>query len=207
MDDIARKALAAILTLAAPLPAAAADLPRAAPVPYMTAPYGVYGWAGFYLGANLGYQWGQVANLGLDPSGVTGGIQIGYNWQTGQFVFGAETDFQLSGAEDTFAAYKFANPWFGTLRGRAGIAMSNVLIYATGGLAYGRGRLDIAGLSESQPHFGWAAGAGIEFGFTPSWSAKVEYLYVSLDKEGYAITGANHGIDSSLVRLGVNYRF
>jgi outer membrane immunogenic protein len=168
---------------------------------------GLYSWAGFYLGANLGYQWGQVANLGLDPRGVAGGIQAGYNWQTGQFVFGAETDFQLSGAEDTFAAYKFANPWFGTLRGRAGIAMDNVLFYATGGLAYGSGRLEFLGLSESQPHFGWVAGAGIELGLTPSWSAKVEYLYVSLDKEGYAITGASHGIDSSVFRLGVNFRF
>ena len=33
-----------------------------------------------------------------------GGGQVGYNWQYGQFVFGAEADLQASGAEDTFAA-------------------------------------------------------------------------------------------------------
>ena len=35
--------------------------------------------------------------------GIAGGIQVGYNWQSGQFVFGGETDLQLSGADDTFA--------------------------------------------------------------------------------------------------------
>ena len=57
--------------------------------------------------------------------------------QFGQFVFGAETDLQVSGADDTFASWKFSNPWFGTLRGRAGVAMNNVMFYGTLGLAYG----------------------------------------------------------------------
>ena len=52
-------------------------------------------------------------------------------------MFGVETDFQFTGADDTFAPFKFANPWFGTVRGRAGAAFNNVLLYATLGLAYG----------------------------------------------------------------------
>ena len=44
-----------------------------------------------------------------------GGGQIGYNWQVHpNWVLGIEADIQGSGAEDTFAAYKFSNPWFGT---------------------------------------------------------------------------------------------
>ena len=66
-----------------------------------------------------------------DPSGVAGGVQVGYNWQRGQFVFGGETDLQVSDADDRFASWKFSNPWFGTLRARAGFAMNNVLLYGT----------------------------------------------------------------------------
>ena len=52
-------------------------------------------------------------------------------------MFGAETDIQLSSAEDRFALWKFSNPWFGTLRGRGGYAHNNLLFYGTVGLAYG----------------------------------------------------------------------
>ena len=121
-------------------PAAAADLYGKAPA-FAAAPFSGYNWNGAYVGVNLGYQWGKVTNWpSTSPNGVMGGVQVGYNWQVGQFVFGAEADLQGSGAEDTFAAWKFSNPWFGTVRGRAGYAMNNVLAYATGGLAYGGGR-------------------------------------------------------------------
>ena len=47
--------------------------------------------------------WGKVTNTGANPSGLLGGGQVGFNWQSGQFVYGAETDIQASGANDTFA--------------------------------------------------------------------------------------------------------
>jgi outer membrane immunogenic protein len=166
-----------------------------------------YSWMGPYVGVNLGYQWGSVSNSGAEPGGVAGGIQGGYNWQNGMFVFGAETDLQLSGADDVFAAYKFSNPWFGTLRGRAGVALSNILFYGTAGIAYGRGRVETAGLAETNLHFGWVAGAGLEVGLTPNWSARAEYNYVDLTDEAYVVTGANNAFRSNLFRLGVNYRF
>lgn len=192
----------------ASVPAAAADLPRGAPpVPYVNGPYNVYSWSGAYLGVNLGYQWGSVSNLGADPAGFAGGGQLGYNWQTGQFVFGLEADLQGSGAEDTFAAFKFSNPYFGTVRGRAGLAMNNVLLYVTAGLAYGGGKLTVPGASESHGEFGWTGGAGIEVGMTPNWSVRAEYLYIDLDDSTYVLTGLSHGIQSSLLRFGVNYRF
>jgi outer membrane immunogenic protein len=195
---------AAIATTAA----MAADVPRGMG-PYTTAPvpYAVYGWLGPYLGFNAGYQWGSVTNGGTEVTGLMGGIQGGYSWQTGRFVYGFETDLQLSGADGTFAAYKFSNPWFGTVRGRAGFAMNNILFYGTLGLAYGRGRVETAALSETKLHVGWAAGAGLEVGLTPNWSAKAEYLFVDLAEEHYGLTGVNNGFESSLLRFGVNYRF
>ncbi|MPZ58226.1 MAG: outer membrane beta-barrel protein [Rhizobiales bacterium] len=192
--------------------AGAADT-GSSPGPYYSAPVYAptsvrsYSWMGPYLGANVGYQWGSATNSPTNPNGFAGGIQGGYNFQSGQFVFGGETDLQLSAADDTFAPWKFANPWFGTLRGRAGVALNNILLYGTGGMAYGGGRAHVAGISESRTQLGWAAGLGVEVGFTPNWSAKAEYLYVDLSERGYTVVGTQNGFESNLLRFGVNYRF
>jgi outer membrane immunogenic protein len=199
--------VAALLVALITTPAAAADLYARAPA-FAAAPFNGYNWNGVYVGANLGYQWGSVTNWGASPSGITGGGQIGYNWQVHpNWVLGIEADIQGSAASDTFAAYKFSNPWFGTVRGRVGYAMSNVLFYLTGGLAYGGGRVEFAGITESQTHLGWTLGGGVEVGLTPNWSAKAEYLYVRLEDRSYVLTGVNNGFSSNVFRLGVNYRF
>jgi len=188
--------------------ARAADLPYGSRAPYtVNQPLNIYSWAGPYLGANLGYAWGSVDNNQTKPSGFSGGAQAGYNWQTGQWVFGVEGDIQATGAEDTFAPWKFSNPWFGTVRGRAGYALSNILFYGTGGLAFGELRGETFGLSESHTNAGWTAGVGAEFGFAQNWSAKIEYLYVDLANSGFTITGVSNGYRFGTVRAGVNYHF
>ena len=199
-------AISVAIATAAAGSAAAADLPRG-PAPYYPPTASVYNWTGLYAGLNLGYEWGKVTNSSIDPSGVAGGGQIGYNWQIGQFVFGAETDIQISGADDTFAPYKFSNPWFGTLRGRAGFAINNVLLFGSLGLAYGGLKGEFLGLDESKTLVGWAGSLGMEVGFTPNWSAKVEYLYMDLGSRAYTITGVDNGLQASYLRLGVNYHF
>jgi outer membrane immunogenic protein len=189
--------------------AVAADFPRG-PQPYYAAPAApaaTYNCHGAYAGLNLGYEWGTVTGNNTSPSGVAGGLQAGYNWQSGQFVFGAETDLQLSGADDTFAPYKFSNPWFGTLRARAGWALNNILFYGTAGLAYGELKGETGGLDEDKTLVGWTAGLGMEIGFTPNWSAKVEYLYADLGSRAYSITGVDNGFETSLLRFGINYHF
>jgi outer membrane immunogenic protein len=187
-------------------PALAADVRGPAPY-YSTAPASGFNWTGGYVGANAGYEWGSVTNNNTSPSGLEGGLQGGYNWQSGQFVYGAETDIQISGADDTFAPYKFSNPWFGTLRGRGGFAYNNMLFYATLGLAYGDLKGEIAGLSEDKTHIGWTGGFGMEVGFMPNWSAKMEYLYMDLSNRAYSITGATNGYEANMIRFGVNYHF
>ena len=123
-------------------PAAAADLYGRRPGPaYAAAPFSGYNWNGVYVGVNLGYQWGKVTNWGTDRAERRDGRRPDRRTtgSSAQWVLGLEADIQGSGANDTFAAYKFSNPWFGTVRGRAGYAMNNVLLYVTGGLAYGGG--------------------------------------------------------------------
>jgi outer membrane immunogenic protein len=171
---------------------------------------GPYVWQGPYVGANLGYQWSSISANPTRPNGFIGGVQAGYNWQSQQFVFGAETDLQFSGADDTFAPWKFSNPWFGTLRGRAGFLLNNnTLFYATAGLAYGSLHAQNAatGVSETKVHPGWTVGIGAEMALTGNWSAKIEYLYINLYDRAYAATGANNGMDASVLRMGVNFRF
>jgi outer membrane immunogenic protein len=188
--------------------AAASDLgERWGPVPYAPTPVSRYDWTGGYFGLNVGYQWARVTNLGARPQGPAGGAQAGYNWQVGQFVFGGETDLQLSGAGDTFAAWQFSNPWFGSVRGRAGFAMNNVLFYATAGLGFGELKAQIGGAVESKRHLGFNAGAGMEVGLARNWSARAEYLFMDLSDRGYVLTGANNGFEANQLRLGVNYRF
>lgn len=184
--------------------------PQYAPLPYAPPPQ-LPCWLGPYIGANVGAQW--TSNVGgLSASGVTGGIQGGYNWQSGPFVYGVEADFNLSSASGTFADYQFSNPWFGTVRGRAGYAINNLFLYGTAGLAVGISTVSHDGLSDTSGHLGWTIGAGVEFGLaplglSPNWSAKVEYLYLGLSQGDVVPASGSSNSQSNLLRVGVNYHF
>jgi len=204
-----KKAIGIAVLLGSAASAQAADLSYRAPYT-VNQPLDAYSWAGPYLGVNVGYSWGSVSRSGGgSPSGVAGGVQGGYNWQFGTpWVVGLEADIQASGADDTFAAWKFSNPWYGTVRGRVGYAFNqNLLVYGTGGLAFGELKTQLGGLSESNTSAGWAAGVGAEFMITKNLSAKAEYLYVDLDSHNYVLTGASNGYSFSTVRIGLNYHF
>jgi outer membrane immunogenic protein len=142
-----------------------AKLPVKAPI---KAPV-VYDWTGFYIGANVGWSFGNQSTDWTIPSfpvvsashqmdGILGGIQDGYNWQSGNWVVGFEADIQATGQKGTASLTASADPcapatscpttavassdvrlqWFGTIRGRLGVTPSSGwLIYATGGAAYG----------------------------------------------------------------------
>jgi len=199
---------AVALALAGTGPARAADLSYGSRAPYtVNQPLNAYSWAGPYLGGTLGYEWGTVDRNPTKPSGFVGGVTAGYNWQNGPWVFGVEGDIQVTGADDTFAPWKFSNPWFGTVRGRVGYSVNNVLFYGTAGLAFGELRAETFGLSETHANAGWTAGLGAEVGLAPHWSAKIEYLYVDLSDSAFAITGVSNGFRSNVVRAGVNYHF
>jgi outer membrane immunogenic protein len=201
--------VAIVMAMGVTASAKAADLAYRQPVqPYtVNQPLNVYSWAGPYIGGNLGYEWGSVDRSPTKPSGINGGAVVGYNWQSAQFVYGVEGDIDATGASDTFAPWKFSNPWFGTVRGRVGYAMNNILLYGTGGLAFGEVTGSTFGLSESHSGIGWTVGAGAEVGLTKNWTAKIEYLYVDLADHNYTVTGLSNGLQFSTVRLGVNYHF
>jgi outer membrane immunogenic protein len=224
----------------ASLPSNAADLYRppapapayaATPTPYVSAD----SWAGFYAGINGGYAWSgdsnAIAYSGGDttgraqPQGGFGGGQIGYNFQSGRFVYGVETDFQGADLGDRVTGTSAQGndyssrervDWFGTARGRLGYAFGNTLLYGTGGFAYGDVRQHAAdgssSVSSSGTQTGWAAGGGIEYKISPAWSLKGEYQYIDLGNEKLsdpAGAASTNSLDTSFhtVRLGLNYRF
>jgi len=193
--------------------AQAADLPYGSHPPYtVNQPLNVYSWAGPYLGANLGYAWGSVDHNPTKPSGFSGGAQGGYNWQTGPWVFGVEGDIQATGANDTFAPWKFSNPWFGTVRGRAGYALSNILFYGTGGLTYSSGDEARTGFAGTSPRTGWTVGGGVEYAPGKQWSLGLEYLYADFGKSAqsrsnFSTGGSPNDDHSQILRGRLNYRF
>lgn len=184
-----------------------------------------------------------------------GGGQIGYNFQVSpSWVIGLEADIQgVAGSRSTAAGWGLGTPagfadetiasaarvtktldYLGTVRGRLGfLATPTLLLYATGGLAYGdvesTALINQANLP-SAPSFGsfgrysdlrvgWTAGGGLEWMFAPHWSVKLEYLYYDLGKVTYGMSpltfpgtyesapAATTRFDGHVARIGLNYHF
>ena len=211
--------------LIAPIAGQAADMPRPKyqppePVVYV-APFS---WTGFYLGLNGGYGWGTSdwtgagGNFQVSPQGWLGGGTVGYNFQTGAWVWGIEGDIDymdLNGTAPTAvcATCTFKDTWLGTIRGRIGYSTDRLLAYLTAGWAYGNVYMAANGGSASGTKQGWTAGAGLEYAFSRNWSTKIEYLYVDLGSATCAQAACGFDADktvdftANLVRVGLNYRF
>jgi outer membrane immunogenic protein len=204
---------------------------------------------------------GFVGSDSVKPKGIIGGGQIGYNWQfSPNWVAGLEADWQASGEK---ASHSFTDPfsfifnagggffipvtgaavmdyeakisWFGTLRGRIGYAWDRVMLYATGGLAYGEIKLAgtntvsgtvggapflaVTAIGHSKVNAGWTVGAGIEGALVDHWTWKAEYLYMDLgslddpdiDLAAISTSGGrvttHTNFTDNIVRVGLNYRF
>lgn len=187
-----------------------------------------WAWGGPGFGPNWGWGGGWNGNGG-GSGGVVGGGQIGYNFQFSPWlVAGVETDFQgttigsgggnngwngWGGGVDTARLN-----WFGTVRGRLGVtfpSMSSLMIYGTGGFAYGDVQRNFTWSNYSVVQTGWTAGAGVEWLFLPNWSAKAEYLYTEISgsqqnfwwNPGFSLNNVNNRTRFHTVRAGLNYHF
>ena len=201
-------------------PALAADL-AAAPI-YSKAPAvaPVGNWTGFYIGAMGGYGKENTSSAGALSGGLAGGT-VGYNWQTGAMVLGLEADAAWSNIGASagipgLVAVSDNIDDLGTVRGRVGYAIDQVLLYGTGGFAWADNKLTATVLgtsfSQSQVHTGWTAGAGVEVMFLPKWSVKAEYLYRSFSGQTYFASIIPGGVPTGTLNInsgqvGVNYHF
>lgn len=237
--------IAGVIALVAP--ASAADLAARpyAKAPAMIA--AVYDWSGFYIGANGGWGssrkcWDNVTGAGVlianegchNATGGVAGGQIGYRWQTGAFVFGVDGQgdwANLKGRNVSLSTPAATNDSrinaFGLLTGQIGYAFDNVLLYVKGGGAItddsfrsvATGTNVLATNIVSDTRWGGVVGAGLEFGFTPNWSAAIEYDHLFMGNRTY--TFINNGViaaagttfaerikqDVDTVTVRVNYRW
>lgn len=184
--------------------------------------------------------------VSTDFDGALGGAQIGYNYQfSSMWVAGIEGDFSWSGMSGSalnpsvvpaFVGLRRTTidsdvQWLATVTGRLGIAANNWLFYAKGGVAWGDFEINTVTINPAtgvlftttngaKTRTGWTAGGGVEWGFAPRWSAKLEYSYLDFGSDtfnqtvGFDLTGLTpnpliRDVDSHVHALkgGVNFRF
>jgi outer membrane immunogenic protein len=236
----------ALVAFGAAAPASAADL---APQVYTKAPppmiAAVYDWTGLYIGLNGGGGWSHKcwtntnfagvptvpsASEGChDASGGMVGGQIGYRWQSANWVFGVEgqgdwADFR--GSNTSVAIPGLTNETkidaIGLITGQVGYAWNNVLWYVKGGAAVThdkyRGIVTATGDvfdSADDARWGGAVGTGVEVGFAPNWSVGLEYdhLFMGAHSQDFSTPAGvftrsdsiKQDVDMATVRI--NYRF
>ena len=226
----------------------------------------IFTWTGPYVGGQIGYAWGPSAfdligfnplNNALfviansnSPSGVIGGAHVGYLYQINQFVVGIEgsvdgtslsanAQFFLPnfvGTTDVLTAHVSSDVQ-GSIRGKLGIAFDRVLIYGTGGVAFGgfSGNLFLNGQTPATiPFFianrffsntrtGWTAGGGLQYAVTENWWIFAEYRYSNFGSFNNTLANAfapggqrlgnafvnnnNPRFRENQVQVGFSYRF
>ena len=218
-----RTALSCVALVAVAGAAQAADMYRKAPpaTPIET-PVSAYNWTGFYAGANLGAEFlrdtatNGVTRRRMDARSVFGGVQAGYNWQTGPWVLGAEADIGYGHPTRTRAfganTLKVEEGASGTVRGRAGYAIDRTLVYGTGGLAWANFETTANGAQKKDDtRVGYVVGAGVEHAVTNNVSVKGEYLYENFGKTtanfAAPVGATRQSLSDHIVRVGVNYKF
>jgi opacity protein-like surface antigen len=223
--------------------------PMYAKAPVLKAPaaiIGPYNWTGFYVGGSVGVLNGQVdmnylapafaAGLTANPrfAGALGGLQAGYDYQTGKWVFGVEANINATNAHGARPCQVFIvvncedqKDWIGTATARAGYAFWNRgLLYGRAGVAFtnttlrsvclGNGVIPIAcPATDSQSRAGWTVGFGSEFALTQNWTVRGESNYYDLGTKTYnlqqlppaptlVVDAREKGFIST---VGLNYRF
>jgi outer membrane immunogenic protein len=197
---------------------------------------GHLGWARVDLSESVvaappGFGTGTIS--GRDDGFLYGG-QIGFNYQINQFVIGVEGT--LSGADignsgtmvttaggTTFTVAGTTNvDWIATLAARFGVAFGNTLVYGKAGVAWmdwsstatgtsttGGVVTTVGTVSGGRTETGYVLGLGVEYGFTPNWSAKLEYNFLDFGTERRTAGGFTVDTDltTHLVKAGINYRF
>jgi outer membrane immunogenic protein len=189
-------------------------------------------WSGFYAGVNVGVAADQSRQTAFKPTGagptycfggesvscsfsnsqtgvgIFGGYQIGYNFQNGNLVYGAEADFGISSARQTTSGPNAApNAFFGnwtaktglealsTMRLRLGYTFDRALVYGTGGLAYAKltntfqaaqpSSTDSYSWSDTAWRRGFAVGGGVEYMLLSNVSIKGEALFYDFGKQDH----------------------
>jgi outer membrane immunogenic protein len=243
------------LSLAGPA-ALAADIGYSPPPPaYLPPP--LFTWTGLYVGGQIGFAWGSgnfndsgfdpvtgtfiTGTLGSTPNGVIGGAHLGYQYQFNQLVLGIEgsvdgtsltntavANFPVAFGGSALSAQTSADVQ-GSIRGKIGLALDRVLIYGTGGVAFGGFDTTLsltapnsippifATTSTSNTRSGWTAGGGLEYSVTNNWWIFAEYRFtdfgnlqnnfLNTELPAGAFFNADRRLQENQVQAGFSYKF
>jgi outer membrane immunogenic protein len=199
-------------------------------------------WQGFYAGGHIGGAWstinpaenvlflnggGSIPVSSFSNSGIFGGVQLGYNVQFSNLLYGIEMDF---GGMGNSANGHFTDPTnparvlyassgggaYGDVTGRGGFILGRTLFYVKGGFAFFTGNVNVTdpydGIHQNSGTFtGWTLGGGLEYQINPNWSVKAEYLYFDFDNSNFSCCVSVSRLDNSFtvntVKIGFNYIF
>lgn len=230
--------------------AVAADLPTMKGPPPAPTP-APYSWTGFDVGVQAGYGWGVeqddlsatafgVLSDHFDANGAIGGAHVGYDQQFGSLVLGVLGEFDASGLsgsitktsasgacfEGCVVSLSFRNTWQAFLLARAGVAFDRLLVYATGGLAFGDDRESVTATNfgtgdvwtgaQTNTLVGGAIGLGAEYAFDEHWRFGAEWRYANFGKGDYSAASATGlpkvvdykaGFSENLALVDLSYRF
>jgi outer membrane autotransporter protein len=231
---IATIAVAGAVASALCAPAGAADLgarpyTKALPPPMVVPP--LYNWTGFYVGANFGGTFSNESvtngfgSFSTDPSGVLGGVQVGYNYQLSPTLLvgiEGEMDWTSANGSTTVGAGVVTGSltsnhnWYDTLDGRVGWVMGTWMFYVKGGVAWMNADYTaatagaiVSGGSSNITRTGWNIGVGAEMQIAPQWTAKAEYTYLDFGSDAVAlpVVGANVNTEVHEFKIGLNYHW
>ena len=218
----------ALVALGATAPALAADLgarPAYTKAPVYAAP--IYNWTGFYIGGHVGGAFAGDNSLSGTDARFLGGVQGGFDYQFApSWVLGIEAQYSWLSSNNNGRLFPNGvlvtsnNDQLGSDTGRLGYTWGPALLYAKGGYAWKDGNnLNVTtngapvGFSTNGNHRdGYTVGAGLEYMFAPSWSAKIEYQYYNFGSTSFTagpavILGTSFRDDEHTVKAGLNYRF
>jgi outer membrane immunogenic protein len=185
----------------------------------------VYDWAGIYAGVQVGYAWGDdnndvSGNFDADFNDFLGGLHLGWQTQSNNFVYGLEFDGEFSGLDAKIGAAGDTADldlnFLASARARFGFAADRLLVYGTGGVALGSADYGISNgvASEGFNHtpVGFTIGAGVQYAFTDQLSARIEYRYTDLGKERFSsalfpVDTFTANYDFHAVRAGLSWKF
>jgi outer membrane immunogenic protein len=194
----------------------------------------VFSWSGAYVGAAIGYGWGdhtltEFDDLGgpatftqdYDSDGFIGGVFAGYNWQSSQFVYGIEGDIEYTDIDGGFTINGDGSTvdvgFQGSLRARVGVAFDRFMVYGTGGVAFADIDYELFDVGDTEAFgdtaVGWTIGGGAEAAVTDQIFVRAEYRYTDFGTENFdsvvAFPTNNYDQETAFhtVRLGVGYKF
>ncbi len=212
-------------------------------VPSSPVPAKVQDWAGAYIGVHGGFVGSEFKskgnttvpalnfvnppvsglvnnknkNKGKSLNGAGAGIQAGYNFQSGNIVYGveAETTFTGGGKKKSITNLTAEQSNRSALKGRLGYSFGSTLVYGTAGIAVASTRYNSPAVGafraakKTVTNFGPVVGLGVEQKLTESLSLKGEVEVSGFGKKKLVFPAGTTNVESSqvLAKVGLNYRF